>query len=451
MKVINAKNKILNIEKKPFASGGEGAVYLFKDPGFENYCVKIYFDNEKDVVKAKAKAKEREQKVTFMVNNQPQNLEKDNCLLCWPIEVIYDFKTKEFIGFMMPKAFSKSELLYKICLTKNNSSLSKKWDTKYDRKEVSGLISRLKLCVNISSGLNAIHQTQKYVLIDFKPQNVLVTHTGKVSVIDLDSIQINGQFKGTVCTPEYMPPEGNTQVPSKMFVEESWDRFTMAIVFYQLLFGLHPYCITPLPSFSKESTVHSHIKLGLFPFGTNAHYIQTKPDLHDKFHLLPKKFRLLFIRSFDLGHQNPDARPSAQEWGSTIFSEIRLTTSQSNFSKSLKKTNLQKKNKIQTNKTNISQKAPLIIKEKPKSYLKGILAQFVGMGLFYTHPHFSRKWIYFLFFAYAVIDFFLANTGVKPFSSDFGYVTFLISLFVVYVIGLFDVVVSVDKTNNKNV
>jgi serine/threonine protein kinase len=204
------------------------------------------------------------------------------------------------------------------------------WHSKYNRASGNGVQSRLKLCVNIAAAINTIHSIGKYVLVDLKPQNVLITNDGRISLIDLDSIQIaNGNrvvFSAQVATPEYVPLEGNYINPGKDLIPESWDRFSLAVVFYELLFGLHPYAASYQGPYHNSSTLADGIKSGLFVFGSKRNYILTRPPLHDNFARIPSPLQNLFLQAFDNGNSNPNQRPKAEEWGRTIFNEINNPT-----------------------------------------------------------------------------------------------------------------------------
>jgi len=451
MKILDSKKNIIRIEKKALASGGEGAVHLFKDKTLQGYCVKIY--------NKKFRTKERERKISYMSLHPPNKLMDANWLLCWPTDLVYDYHSGEFLGFVMHLAFKHSELLYELCNPTLRKKMTSSWRKKYDRKEITGIMSRLKLCVNISSGINIVHQTNKYVFIDFKPQNVLVTHTGRISLIDLDSLQINGKFKAQVATPEYIPPEGIKLSPSKNFIEKSWDNFSIAVVFYQILFGLHPYAVTPKPSYSKETTLDSHIKNKLFPFGENAKFVEKKSVLHDKFKILPLKFQQLFLRSFDLGHATPSIRPSASEWGQAIFLELKK---KDNFKEYNSKHNTQKKpssinrpqkliqpRKSINSKLTIKKKNSIPVKAD-KYYFVSILTQLVGAGLFYLDSNSIRKWLYVTSFSLGVFILFMNYENVAFFKSDEGFLIFIACSFLVYVVGIIDVIISTSKYKSNN-
>lgn len=161
----------------------------------------------------------------------------------------------------MPLAFPDSKQLVNLVAPKLNKKLPDEWFVRYDRGNGKySLISRLKLICNISIPIHLLHSTKRYVLKDFKPENVLITHDGKVTIVDMDSVQIseNGKllYPGTAATANYIPPELYKQGIGKNkedILTVSWDRFALGVVFYQLLFGLHPYVVTPYVSSASDT------------------------------------------------------------------------------------------------------------------------------------------------------------------------------------------------------
>jgi len=320
--VITSKGEKIVLEDSPFSKGGEGEVRgIISAPSiYANCCVKIYY--------TKKRTKEQANKIRFMVDNPPEKIESNGFKIAWPRETIHHLNN-EFIGFIMPLAFPGSEqLVYLTATNLNIKKLGTIWQ-KYSRDNGKfALISRLKLMNNIAIPIYLLHQTGKYVLKDFKPQNVLVTHFGQVTICDMDSIQItNGQqllFPATAATKEYIPPEfynlgigKSTAVP----LEKSWDYFAVSVVFYQLLFGLHPYMVTPKCQRNPDSLeISENISDDLFPFGGNNNQIANVPKLHDKFLVLPPKIQDLFRRAFST---IPSQRPSADEWGKNIHEIVK--------------------------------------------------------------------------------------------------------------------------------
>ena len=273
--VTTKQGQQIKLEDTPFAKGGEGEVYKIITPhNLVDHCVKIYYQQYQNGLK--------ESKIDYMVNHKPQTLtDGATFTICWPTDIVY--KQNTFVGFVMPLAPSDSILLYELCNVKINQKFDAAWQQKFSRTGSNTLMNRLKLCVNIASAVHHIHVTKKYVLVDMKPQNILITLQGKISVIDLDSIQIaqntNVIHQGHVATAEYTPPEGSQLKPAIHLIHETWDRFSLAVIFYQLLFGLHPFVATATGSYAHITTIDESIKNGLFVFGTKSQDLQA-PNLH---------------------------------------------------------------------------------------------------------------------------------------------------------------------------
>ena len=307
MRVYNSSRQAIDISDSPLAkAGGEGAAY--KIPSRPKYCAKIYHPDKRD--------KNRQKKLEFMVTHAPSPLITSNYIICWPTEVLYDAKGN-FMGFIMPLAFDGSDSAYDLCV--GNKNLNSKWQIYYDRKSPQGILNRLKLLVNITVAINAIHQMGKYVLVDFKPQNMLATPQGGISIIDLDSVQINDgrqQYLCPVMTPDYFPPElQNDKKIGKHLIDKSCDLFALAVVYYQILYGIHPFQC----SAEGTSTLQEKISSGLFVFGSNAKKISVIPPPHNKFKLLPSEIQNLFKNAFSM---NPSLRPDTQTWGKTMYDFI---------------------------------------------------------------------------------------------------------------------------------
>lgn len=322
MLVYTYQNEKVILEDKPFASGGEGQVHsVVSCPSrFNNVCAKLYFRPKL--------TKELEKKIRFMVENPPDTIVGTGVMLAWPLETIHEQKKGRFLGFIMPVAFPDSKKLVILTALKLKKAHKTEWH-KFDKElDIRGaLIARMKLIKNISIPIHLLHNTDKYVLKDFKPDNVLVTPTGKVTIVDMDSIQICDKdhllFPGTAATENYVPPEfynkgvgRDTKVP----LNKSWDNFAIGEVFYQLLFGLNPYAVTPKTDEENNNTLPYCISHNLFPFGENASKIAVVPPPHNNFKVIPQDIKDLFIRAFS---DRPDDRPQAMEWGRTVNAVLR--------------------------------------------------------------------------------------------------------------------------------
>ena len=323
MIVYTYKNEKIILADEPLASGGEGEVRRVTScpSQFNNVCAKLYFKPKQ--------TKEQEKKIRFMVENPPNIIVGQGVMLAWPLETIYNEIDGRFLGFIMPTAFPDSKKLVILTALKLKKAHKTEWykfDKELDKK--NALIARMKLMKNISIPIHLLHTTEKYVLKDFKPDNVLVTPIGKVTIVDMDSIQIcdNGNllFPGTAATDTYVPPECyNNGVGHDLSIplDKSWDLFAVGEVFYQLLFGLSPYAVTPKSNSEDSSTIPYCISHNLFPFGKNASKIEKIPEPHKNFNVVPQPIRELFIRAFS---DNPYDRPQAMEWGRTINEVLRL-------------------------------------------------------------------------------------------------------------------------------
>lgn len=321
MDVYTSKRVRLTLDDAAFSSGGEGEVHRVLS-GFAaqgEVCVKIYYKDKRTGL--------LEAKVRYMVKNPPSRTEGTGFMLCWPIDFVTD-ASGVFMGFMMRMAYPGSRQLIALTATKLNRKFDSEWQMRYDRSNGKyALVSRMKLMNNIAIPVSILHHTGKYVLKDFKPENVLVTYDGRVSLVDMDSVQIseNGRllFPGTGMTPNYIPSEYYSRSVGKdvcEVLEVSWDEFAVGTVFYQLLFGLHPYCVTPCATSEDDTNdIFRNIARGLFPFGPNRSQIRSYPPLHDKFKVLPPKLQNLFLRTFS---DVPSERPSAEDWGKVIHELI---------------------------------------------------------------------------------------------------------------------------------
>ena len=322
MKVFTENNIAITLADDSFSEGGEGKIFkvISAPQQFNNTCVKIYFDKYRTPKKAS--------KIRYMAQNPPSQIKGKGFLIGWPLAVIVD-SHRAFLGFMMYLAPSDSQQLVNLTATKVSKKLGAEWHQFFDRENGKfSLLSRLKLIHNIAIPVHLLHSTGKYVLTDFKPQNVLVTRNGIVTLVDLDSIQITEGnqllFSFEVLTPMYIPTEYYTKgvgMNTSRALSKSWDNFQIGVVFYQLLFGLHPYVVTP--KYIKDdssSEITDNIAKNLFPFGPNRNAIESFPPLHNKFSILPPEIQTLFKRAFS---SNTNERPNAEDWGKIIHQVIK--------------------------------------------------------------------------------------------------------------------------------
>jgi len=322
LKLTTSNGKTLLIEDKPFSSGGQGGVHYVLG-NHKNKVAKIF--HQKDS-KKNSKIDKLEYRISFMVKNSPTKNSSKNIqnALVWPEELLY--QNKKFVGFIMPMAgdtkIKDSPIkLTSLCKENLNWKLKNevKWN-KFQRTLPSALLTRLKLCYNIASAIHALHRANNYILVDLKPDNILINSNGWMSIIDLDSIQISKAnkvlFQAEAFTQEYVPPEWQKNLTqlSNATKNKSWDRFCYGVLAYQLLLGIHPFT-------ASHKNFHSpteFIREGLFPNGRNKSEFVNIPPAHNYFNSLPPEIQSLFIRCFEIGYQFPEKRPTMEEWVNAI-------------------------------------------------------------------------------------------------------------------------------------
>lgn len=295
------------LETPPLGQGGEGVVYKTKSHQTkEELVAKIYHPKERTAT--------REPKINHLIAHAPKLT--DNSSAIFPEEPVYDQKGN-FIGFLMKQTVNQVDIT-SLCSLTPSAKLNSLWHHKYHRYTSMGMQSRIRVCYNIAKAFEQLHKTDKFVFVDIKPENIKLTYEGEVSLIDIDSIQVAEEerllFAAQKLTHEYSPAEIKQIDFRQQYVPESWDRFSLAVVFYKILFGLHPYTGSCAPPFDKFVTNEQKIAKGLFVHGEQRKHFDVIPTPHQNFWLIPVKLQELFFRAFEKGYEIPVNRPSMQEW-----------------------------------------------------------------------------------------------------------------------------------------
>jgi len=299
----------ISIYDTPFASGGEGdlfAVYSGNDAG--KIVVKIY--------RPEKRSHQKEKKLSYLIQNPPRSSDSSgHAYIVWPKSLVYDQGL--FVGFTMPLA--TGEKLEFLCHPKLPKRLAHTW-SRFAFSETGVGKLRLKICYNIAVAIHHLHANGNYVLTDLKPDNIMIQPTGLISIIDTDSVTVNAKdgtrFLGPVATPDYTPPEYYRGVnPELQPIPMSWDLFSLGILFYRLLCGIHPYSGTCKAPFDRYNSVHELIEKGLFPHSpSKGNYFQIVPPPHLEFQKMPSAIQKLFLQCFEAGHTDPERRPNTNDW-----------------------------------------------------------------------------------------------------------------------------------------
>jgi DNA-binding helix-hairpin-helix protein with protein kinase domain len=310
----SAKLGRLSLSAKPFASGGAGEVYRATSDSGDQYCVKILTKPKDDVF----------DKLRYMVSQPPGIISRGWGKLCWPIDLVFKPRVAEPVGYVMALAFDDSLELSNLTNLRWPGGERPELAVKVDRKSPQGLSNRLKISCNIAAAIEHIH-AMGYVFVDLKPQNVLISPKGEVSVVDLDSLQIKVGplvYRGPLGSPEYMPSESyQMDFGVGPAVEQSWDCFALAVIIYEILLGIHPYTGALKPSAPDCPTIADSIRLRMYVHGVNRSQFQVIPPPHAALAHLPNPLVALFSKAFE--STLSDDRPSAEAWGQALFAAAK--------------------------------------------------------------------------------------------------------------------------------
>lgn len=312
--LISYKKEKITIADNALYSGGEGAIHTVLGMG-KKRVAKLYHSPEK--------AQAFHQKIHFMVNNPPFG-QADKAIsdaIVWPEDLL--FENNVFVGYVMPMVEGGIKLFMLTLpdLSVRDNPLT--W-AKFSPANPDSLLIRLKICYNLARAVDLLHQSGKYVLVDLKPENVLIKPNGHFSIIDLDSIQIIRNnlllFHATAFTPEYTPAElhNGSLVFGRDVIPASFDLFSLAVTNYQLLLNIHPF----QASHDKYTSIEENIRYGLFVQGSRKKQLAVIPSIHGRFGQLPVKLQKFFIKALEHGYMHPNSRPSATEWADVLFNEI---------------------------------------------------------------------------------------------------------------------------------
>lgn len=300
----------LKLAAKPFASGGAGEVYRAECSDGTEYCVKLLTKPKSDDF----------EKLSHMVARAPSYLEAGWGKLCWPIDLVHKQRVAEPAGYVMSLGIDESlELSYLTNLRWPGSDRPALAE-KVDRKSADGLKKRIVVACNIAAAVHHLHR-MGHVFVDLKPQNILISPEGKVSVVDLDSVQLevgNKIYWGPLGSPDYMPSESyQMKYGAGPAIRQSWDCFSLAVIIYEILLGIHPFTGALKPSAPPCPTIADSIKARMYVHGVNRPQFQVIPPPHEGLSRLPMQIITLFSNAFE--STRPDSRPTAEVWGQALY------------------------------------------------------------------------------------------------------------------------------------
>ena len=194
---LHKSGEIIHIEPTPFAGGGEGNLFHIADPlrMHHRYIVKIYHPHKLTA--------ERQEKLRYLLNNTPiaPSETAENNAVIWVQDLVYDSSGK-LLGFIMP--FTRGDKLELLTSLKIPKNADKAW-RRFDLKNKEALNYRMRLCFNIAVALQQVHSTERYILVDLKPDNIVVQPHGIIALVDMDSVEVVQEGKSLYDAPVATP------------------------------------------------------------------------------------------------------------------------------------------------------------------------------------------------------------------------------------------------------
>jgi DNA-binding helix-hairpin-helix protein with protein kinase domain len=281
---------------KEINSSGEGKIYATNKTGF---LAKIYHNP----------TPERSIKLQIMANDPPADptLSQGHISIAWPKDLLQD-SGGSILGFLMPEI-------------KNGQTLIKVYNPRFRNKQIPGFnwVYLHITAMNVASTIDVLHN-KNYVVCDIKQQNLLLQSTGQISIIDTDSFQIRDKITGKihrshVGSGEYTPPEMFNVDFTTVDRSELHDRFGLAIIIWQLLFGNHPFSGEWVGG-GNQPNIDKLIHQGDWIYGKNSKLKAT--PLSIPLNVIHPELERLFRKCFDDGYRTPYARPSAADWKNAL-------------------------------------------------------------------------------------------------------------------------------------
>jgi DNA-binding helix-hairpin-helix protein with protein kinase domain len=291
-------------------SGGEARV--FPVYGTDKVVAKIYHHPDLKHVR----------KLDAMLSNPPEDPAKASgrISIAWPVEILCTPNgNHDFLGFLMPRVTGLQPLMGVY-----NPQSRKKFCPLFTYAYL------LRAARNLASAVSALH-TANCVLGDINESNTLVSSDALITMVDTDSFQIRDSRTGEtyrcpVGKGEFTPPELQGEKFTDVYRKAEHDLFGLGVLIFQLLMeGTHPFSGVPLKDDDSQQ-LETRIKNGHFPHGSRKVPYREMPAA-PPFTILSPELQGLFVQCFEEGHIDPQKRPDARTWHSSLDkAEAQLAT-----------------------------------------------------------------------------------------------------------------------------
>ncbi|MFS0519647.1 PDZ domain-containing protein [Nostoc sp. UIC 10607] len=285
----SSTGKSITLLGEPIADSGEGKVWRTNHNG---YLAKIYHSQTPEHV----------QKLAVMIAHRPKepNSHLNHISFAWPKSVLKDAQAN-CVGFLMPEIKEAKQLL-DVYNPKKRKALKLDVDWRFFHTTA----------LNIASIIEAIH-ISGYVLGDIKPQNILVNDRALPSIIDTDSFQVRNPVNGkiyrcSVGSPDYTPPELIDKDFSSIDQTEVHDRFRLAVIIYQLLFGGESPFAGKWIGTGETPETNELIRRGLWLYAPNRLIKPVERTI--TLEIVHPELQRCFLRCFN----DSNLRPTAGDW-----------------------------------------------------------------------------------------------------------------------------------------
>lgn len=306
-------------------TGGEARVYALRES--YSLAAKLYHQP----------TEQKTRKLAAMLANPPRDPMKSSShtSIAWPMDLLVpaqpaQHKADFAVGFLMPRIHRMKPVF--------------EFYHPRTRRQNSPLFNYLYLHRagrNLATAVRSLHE-RGYVIGDVNESNLLVSETALVTLVDTDSFQVRDSQTGEVyrCAvgkAEFTPPELQGKYFAELDREPAHDLFGLGVLLFQLLMeGTHPFAGL-FTGRGDPPPVETRISSGHFPHGLSgvSDFLRRVPfrpmPAAPPFEILSPQLQELFIRCFDEGHSNPQARPDAQAWIEALkASEDALLTCSAN-------------------------------------------------------------------------------------------------------------------------
>ncbi|SIR41806.1 Protein kinase domain-containing protein [Rhizobium sp. RU35A] len=286
------------------SESGEGVIYWTDKI---DLVAKLYHKDKRTTA--------RVEKLHLMLRQPPIDPAAPNRSIIWPMATLHD-SGGSVVGFTMPgvKHGLIPRSLY-VPLERKKEAPSLDW------------YHLLQAALNVAKAFQSIHD-MGYVIGDVKSDNLLVTPSLRVCLVDTDSFQVVDKATGKihpcpVASAEFAPPEMQGANKALLATKEH-DNFGLAIIIYSFLFTRHPYSGGILPAQHEGIQTEERIARGLWQWNKRVPLPPHKGSI--PLEIVHPRLLNLFRRCFDDGHSNPSVRPHAGEWAKALQEAITSVT-----------------------------------------------------------------------------------------------------------------------------